>query len=161
MTADPDIEVVTTKELSQRLGVTDRRIRQLEEEGVLEKFSRGRWDLWESVRSYIEYLREKRSEGPPSLEEAKARYWSAKAEREARSNQEEARNSIRLDQTERALQKFVMHILKGLANVSRRAAPKCPQHGGSIPLIEKEIQGELDRVLRQLSEVTVVALQDD
>ena len=45
---------VTTKELSDILSLTQRRIQDLENEGVITKIGRNKWDLKECVQSYIE-----------------------------------------------------------------------------------------------------------
>jgi hypothetical protein len=44
---------VTAKELGDVLGLTDRRIRQLAEEGVLDRVERGRYPLANSVQAYL------------------------------------------------------------------------------------------------------------
>lgn len=49
---------ISTLELAQIIGVTDRRIRQLEEVGILTKISRGKYDLIDTVQAYISWLRE-------------------------------------------------------------------------------------------------------
>ena len=53
---------VTTKELSDILSLTQRRIQDLENEGVITKIGRNKWDLKECVQSYIEYKIAKRYE---------------------------------------------------------------------------------------------------
>lgn len=50
--------VVSTAEISEILGLSDRRIRQLEKEGALVKIGRGKYDLKASVQRYIEYIKE-------------------------------------------------------------------------------------------------------
>ena len=47
---------VSTTELACVLGITGRRIRQLAEDGQLEKASKGRFPLCESVQRYIAAL---------------------------------------------------------------------------------------------------------
>jgi phage terminase Nu1 subunit (DNA packaging protein) len=49
--------VVPAKVLSDVIGVSERRIRQLAEEGILVKTSRGRYSFGESVKNYIVYLK--------------------------------------------------------------------------------------------------------
>ena len=44
---------VSTTELAAVLGLTGRRIRQLAEDGVLDKIKDGRFNLCESVQKYI------------------------------------------------------------------------------------------------------------
>ncbi|MTI49692.1 MAG: hypothetical protein FH761_17820 [Firmicutes bacterium] len=60
--AKPKVEdmssvVVPSKVLSDTFGLSDRRIRQLANEGVLTKAGRGRYNFAESVKGYIVYLK--------------------------------------------------------------------------------------------------------
>lgn len=48
---------VSTKILSDLLGVSDRRIRNLENEGIIIKRARGRYSLKESIKNYIKNLK--------------------------------------------------------------------------------------------------------
>lgn len=50
-----EILTVSGPKLAQILGISDRRIRALESEGVVTKLDRGKYDLVNSVRSYINY----------------------------------------------------------------------------------------------------------
>ncbi|OPJ63387.1 hypothetical protein [Clostridium oryzae] len=52
-----DSVVVSSSVLADLFGLTDRRIRTLAEEGILKKISRGRYDLFSSIRNYIIYLK--------------------------------------------------------------------------------------------------------
>lgn len=47
----------TTKIVAQYLDLSERRVRQLRDEGVLEEKAPGLYDLRSSVRRYINYLR--------------------------------------------------------------------------------------------------------
>lgn len=63
---------VSTTELACVLGITGRRIRQLAEDGVLDKQGQGKFDLCKSVKRYIDYLtREAVDEDDAKLEKAK------------------------------------------------------------------------------------------
>ena len=80
----PETEV-STSELAGVLGITGRRIRQLAEDGVLDKQGQGKLNLPESVQRYIGYLtREEADEGKAKMERAKSQseitLKSAKAE---------------------------------------------------------------------------------
>lgn len=48
--------VISTKQLARLFNLTETRIAQLAQEGVLEKVSRGRYDLFKAVHSYVSYL---------------------------------------------------------------------------------------------------------
>lgn len=50
--------IITTKELSEILSLTPRRIQQLTKEGALVRTTRGKYDLPSSIQAYIEYSNE-------------------------------------------------------------------------------------------------------
>lgn len=47
--------IVTTKEISEILGLSDRRIRQLVDENALVRIGHGKYDLAKSIQKYIDY----------------------------------------------------------------------------------------------------------
>lgn len=49
--------VVNTKVLANIFGLTERRVRQLVEEGVIDRIGHGRYDLQDSLKKYIAFLR--------------------------------------------------------------------------------------------------------
>lgn len=49
--------VVNTKTIAKMFGLHERRIRQLAEEGVIDRVGHGRFDLIETVNKYISFLR--------------------------------------------------------------------------------------------------------
>lgn len=54
---DVESVVVSSTVLADLFGLTTRRIRMLADEGVIQKTSRGRYNLQENIRSYIVYLK--------------------------------------------------------------------------------------------------------
>lgn len=52
-----DSVVVSSTVLANLFGLTTRRIRMLENEGIIEKASRGRYKLTENIKKYITYLK--------------------------------------------------------------------------------------------------------
>jgi phage terminase Nu1 subunit (DNA packaging protein) len=52
-----DSVVVSSSVLANLFGITTRRIRQLEDDGVIEKASRGRYKLTENIQKYIIYIK--------------------------------------------------------------------------------------------------------
>ena len=73
---------VPLSELAQALALTDRRVRQLADLGVIPAQLRGRWQLIGSVQAYIRYLRRSSTDGTEAdtLEFARRRKVSAEAE---------------------------------------------------------------------------------
>jgi phage terminase Nu1 subunit (DNA packaging protein) len=72
---------VSTADLARVLGVTERRVQQLENVGVLRHTEHGEWDLAESVQAYLQHrLKAKRT--PAARGKAEERLKEAKASRE-------------------------------------------------------------------------------
>lgn len=62
---------VTEKELSEYLGLSDRRIRQLFKQGIVIKSQRGKYDLKASVLGYVNSLRDKDKNRDEAMEKLK------------------------------------------------------------------------------------------
>lgn len=74
--------MVSTRELAEILGMSDRRIRQLENDGALVKVSRGTFDLSASIQTYINYLLEKQKpDSEINKSEEEARWTKARREK--------------------------------------------------------------------------------
>lgn len=54
-----DITIVNSVTLGNILGITDRRVRQLVDETIIETIARGKYDLFKCVQRYCTYLRQK------------------------------------------------------------------------------------------------------
>jgi len=77
----------STEEISALLGMTPQWVRKLSKEGVIPQSSRGKFDLFPTVKRYISYLKESQKEqtGPSDQRKMKARKLKAETEeREAR-----------------------------------------------------------------------------
>ena len=74
--------VVSTAEISEILGLSDRRIRQLEKEDALVKISRGKYDLKASVQRYIEYIKEQAQKTEEELDLTKEKTLLTRANRQ-------------------------------------------------------------------------------
>jgi phage terminase Nu1 subunit (DNA packaging protein) len=74
--------VVSTAEISEILGLSDRRIRQLEKEGALVKIRRGKYDLKASVQRYIEYIKEQAEKTEEELDLTREKTLLTRANRQ-------------------------------------------------------------------------------
>jgi phage terminase Nu1 subunit (DNA packaging protein) len=74
--------VVSTAEISEILGLSDRRIRQLEKEDALVKISRGKYDLKASIQKYIEYIKEQAQKTEEELDLTKEKTLLTRANRQ-------------------------------------------------------------------------------
>lgn len=71
--------IVTTKELSNALGLTERRIQELENENIIKKIERNKWDLTLCIDDYLNY-KIKLATASFELSEARAKKELADAE---------------------------------------------------------------------------------
>jgi len=74
--------VVSTAEISEILGLSDRRIRQLEKEDALVKINRGKYDLKASVQRYIEYIKAQAEKTEEELDLTKEKTLLTRANRQ-------------------------------------------------------------------------------
>ena len=56
-----DSPSIVVKDLAKLLNLTETRIQQLSKEGVIIKVARGRYDQWQSIKNYIAYLQDRRT----------------------------------------------------------------------------------------------------
>lgn len=96
------IHYYSTDEVSVLFGMTPQWVRKLSKEGVIPQVSRGKFDLFPTIKRYIAYLKESQKEyiGPSDQKKMKARKLKAETEeREARAKLAE----IQLDEKENSM----------------------------------------------------------
>ncbi|WP_305142490.1 hypothetical protein [Geobacillus thermoleovorans] len=74
--------VVSTSEIAEIFGLSDRRIRQLEKEEALVKISRGKYDLKASVQRYIMFIKEQAEKTEEELDLTKEKTLLTRANRQ-------------------------------------------------------------------------------
>lgn len=78
---EPESEMTfTTKQLSEMLELSPRRVQQLADEGVLVKAGRGHYDAVSSIRNYLTFLRSKLGDENIDLKREQALHERAKRE---------------------------------------------------------------------------------
>ncbi len=82
MSADAKSPSVDVGTLARLFSLTAVRIQQLATDGVVVKSSRGKYDLWQSIRGYIKYLQERR-----------VNQWDAKDEAQTDIKREQLRRT--------------------------------------------------------------------
>ena len=76
-----DQQVYPAKVIASLLDISERRVTQLVNEGIIPKTDRGRYELFPVVQGYIKFLRERKlGEAVVSLDEARQRKLAAEAE---------------------------------------------------------------------------------
>lgn len=66
--AAPKVAQIDTTRLCRLFNLTSARIGQLAKDGIIYKTERNQYDLWRSVRGYIEFLQKSKTEGASHME---------------------------------------------------------------------------------------------
>ncbi len=151
---DYSIKRVSTEELSALMGITPRRIQQLENE--LQSFreanvGRGMWICARAIQAYIEYrLQGAKTEPPDEKENAQDKLARIKAEREELRLKEDQGKLVQVDLVHSVYKEIMLNVKTQILMLSRRLATmKMPS-----TLREKEamISGEIEKALQEISD---------
>lgn len=151
------MKLYTSKVVAQWLGLTDRRVRQLRDEGVLQEVSNGLYDLRSTVAAYLNYLRN--GSGRVNLNEERA--GLTKAKREAA----EMENALRLGQLHRTedieagLKTVFLNVRGRFLALPAKLSPILVSLGGDQTAIFDTLKGAIDEALEELSDYRT-ALQE-
>lgn len=75
-------QTIPLKDLAELFDLTERRIQQLADDGIIKKSRRGEYELFPSVQGYIEFLKNSANGTSSGLAEQRLRQAKAKADRE-------------------------------------------------------------------------------
>ena len=148
--------IVGTSELALVLGITGRRVRQLTEDGVLQKADGG-FLLAESVNRFIATKTDsKDSEEAKKIEAAKnkaeAVYKAAKADK-AKLETNELKGKLHRAEDVKALTEDMIYAFRGaVAALPGRVAVDCAACGGNAAAISEVIRKEVHTMLNELAD---------
>jgi phage terminase Nu1 subunit (DNA packaging protein) len=125
-----DINLISSRGLAQILGLNPDRIRQLEDEGILECQMQGRkkmYDLQSAVQTYVEYLRNQKKTSPAvndsaRKEKADADWKEAKADIERMKRDELAGKLHSAEDVEAVITDMVLAIRSAVLALPGRLA---------------------------------------
>jgi len=138
----------TSKVIADWLGLTERRVRQLRDEGVITETRPGLYALRPTVRRYIEYLRK----GSSSLVEERTAL--TKAKREAVEMENAVRQGLLLEASdiEKGIKTSNLNIRSRFLALPAKLSPSLAAKGGDQTAIFDELQGAIHEVLAELSD---------
>ncbi|MDQ0352484.1 phage terminase Nu1 subunit (DNA packaging protein) [Alkalibacillus filiformis] len=143
---------MTTKQMADILGLSDRRIRQLENEGVLVKVAHGKFDLTQSVQTYIESLRERYSSAEYlNLKREQAMHEKAKRQKTELELQFLQADTHHSQDIELAMNAMVESFKSRSLLIPGTAAERV-QHLKELEPIKEVIKEEVYEALQDLSE---------
>ena len=149
------MKLYTTKIVAQYLDLSERRVRQLRDEGVLEEKAPGLYDLRSSVRRYINYLRGDEG-GKADLNEERAKLTKEKriaAENKVRNGELYRKSDITVGMTT-----VVMNLRSRLLALPNKLAANIAKLDGDEGKIMDLLQSSLYEIMEEFSNYQV-ALQ--
>jgi phage terminase Nu1 subunit (DNA packaging protein) len=161
--AKTERRIVSTIELSEIIGLTDRRVRQLARAGSIPRHTRGRYDLIDAVRGYIAYLKERALEveiDGESHEQSKARLTRARADIQERASLQMAGILIPLDQIELSWSTVIAMIRQRLIALPDRVAPEV-HDAESVNDTKEKLRLAIYEILTELSETPIEYREPD
>lgn len=155
-----NVEQVTVSStvLSNLFGLTTRRIRQLENEGVIQKIARGKYSLQDNIKSYITYIKASADLKKNKIEEGKIDYDEEHAllERRKREKMELELAAMRgtmhySEDVERVMNDMLSNFKAKILALPSRAAPRLITLS-TIADIQEVLQNEVLDALNEMSQ---------
>ncbi|MBE3586557.1 MAG: type IV toxin-antitoxin system AbiEi family antitoxin domain-containing protein [Thermoanaerobacter sp.] len=146
-------KIVSTSELAEILGITDRRIRQLEKAGIISKLGRGKFDLAAAVQQYISWLKAQAAETDEELDLKKEKTLLTRA------NRQKAELELQIMRGELHRSEDVRRVMNDMLGAFRarclaiptKAAPRL-QGQTDLAVIQDIIKKEVYEALMELSD---------
>ena len=141
--------------IAKLLDLTPRRIRQLVDEGVIQRAEKGRYELVPSVRGYIRYLRD-RAIGADALPDesaraSRARLLKAQAEAQEMENAKNRGYLLSVAVIERAWTEMASAFKSRILSIPGKAAPQvvsCNSISEVKAILERMVFEALDELSR-------------
>lgn len=153
-----DNVTVSSTVLANLFGLTTRRIRQLENEGVITKVARGKYNLQENIKNYITFIKASADLKENKTEDGKIDYDEEHALLERRKREKielelaAMRGTMhRAEDVERVMTDMLSNFKAKLLGLPPRAAPKLITFS-EIADIQEHLRIEVLEVLEELSE---------
>ena len=148
----------TSKVVAQWLCLTERRVRQLRDEGVIVEARPGLYELQPTVARYITYIG---GAGKETLTNERMKLTRAK--REAAELENELRKGAvpRTEDIERGIKSMFLNIRSRFLALPAKLSPTLATMGGNQTGIFDELKQAIDEILEEMSDYRVAfAVQD-
>ncbi|SHN77348.1 hypothetical protein [Desulfitobacterium chlororespirans] len=149
--------IVTTPVISSLFGLTDRRVRQLVEEGIIDRVKNGSYELAPTVKKYIMYLRAC-ADGKELEKDAEAIYMVEKTKHEAAKREMAEMELAQMrgkmhdaEDVEREMNNMLSAFRAKMITMPSKIAPVLVART-EVPAIQEIIQKEVYEALSDLSE---------
>lgn len=148
----------TSKVVAQWLCLTERRVRQLRDEGVIVEARPGLYELQPTVARYITYIG---GAGKETL--TNERMMLTRAKREAAEMENDLRRGEvhRTADIERGIQSMFLNIRSRFLALPAKLSPTLSTMGGDQTGIFDELKGAIEEILEEMSDYRVAFAAED
>ena len=148
----------TSKVVAQWLCLTERRVRQLRDEGVIVEARPGLYELQPTVARYITYIG---GAGKETLTNERMKLTRAKREAAELENELRKGEVHRTEDIERGIKSMFLNIRSRFLALPAKLAPTLATMGGNQIGIFDELKQAIDEILEEMSDYRVAfAVQD-
>ena len=148
----------TSKVVAQWLCLTERRVRQLRDEGVIVEARPGLYELQPTVARYITYLG---GAGKETLTNERMKLTRAKREAAELENELRKGEVHRTEDIERGIKSMFLNIRSRFLALPAKLSPTLATMGGNQIGIFDELKQAIDEILEEMSDYRVAfAVQD-
>ena len=148
----------TSEVVAQHLDVTERRVRQLRDEGVIVEARPGLYELQPTVARYITYIG---GAGKETLTNERMKLTRAKREAAELENELRKGEVHRTEDIERGIKSMFLNIRSRFLALPAKLSPTLATMGGNQTGIFDELKQAIDEILEEMSDYRVAfAVQD-
>lgn len=152
------MRLYTSKVVAQWLCLTERRVRQLRDEGVIVEARPGLYELQPTVARYISYIG---GAGKESLTNERMKLTAAKREAVEMDNELRRGEVHKTADIERGIKSMFLNIRSRFLALPAKLSPALATMGGNQTAIFDELKKAIDESLEELSDYRVAfAVQD-
>ena len=153
------MKLYTSKVVAAWLGLTERRVRQLRDEGVIAEKQPGLYDLQATVTKYILFMRN--GSGKVNLNDERAGLTKAKREAAEMENRVRMGELHRTEDIETGLKTMFLNIRGRFLALPAKLSPTLSSMGGDQAGIFDEFKRAIDEVLEEMSNYRVAFAAKD
>ena len=152
------MKLYTDKAVADWLALTDRRVRQLRDEGIISERAPGLYDMKPTVTRYILYLR--KGSGKTDLNDERALLTRAKREAADMENDLRRGTLHASEDIEKGLKAMCLNIRTKFLTLPAKLSARLSQMGGDQAGIFDELKSAVDEILEELADYRTLLAQE-
>lgn len=146
------MKVYSSKVIAQWLGLTERRVRQLRDEGIIKEFKPGFYELHPTVLRYINYLR---GAGEVSLQTERMKLTAEKRKSAEMDNEVRRGQLHSTEAIEAGIKTMCLNIRSRFLAMPAKLSPALVAAGSNQSAIFDVLKNAIDEALEELSDYRV------